>query len=361
MRYLTKKNTNIEWATILEPSVWIGKFLRTKPFESGKATGMEIDKTSWTIAQITNPTATIKIWDFQNQFMDFTGTRPLSFEEIKNLPKYDIVIGNPPYKLRTTKQRNLWDLPKVDRFEDYFMIRWLDMLKPWWIMTVVVPSSFMDKWNYTAKQMLQDRWMLIDAYRLPNKAFTNTDVGTDILVFKKQQSTAPEMMDQIKIMSNWERFKNNPDKILWEQYEWTDQRWKPKMFVKWSPDNVLNIIKQWIENTSTWFSAKIQKAVEDKMVELWPLTITNLVTSKQEIIETPKIEIKNPITEAKKSLITKKEMPVVNNIKQQTWLFDQPTPKQEIQIIDKIIEPKVEPIPEWLSNNNQYSLRNTMS
>jgi hypothetical protein len=55
--------------------------------------------------------------------MDFTGNKALSLDEIDRLPKYDIVIGNPPYKLRTTKQRNLGDLSKVDRFEDYFMIR----------------------------------------------------------------------------------------------------------------------------------------------------------------------------------------------------------------------------------------------
>ena len=42
--------------------------------------------------------------------MDFTKTRALSNAEIEKLPKYDVVIGNPPYKERTTKQRNLGDL-----------------------------------------------------------------------------------------------------------------------------------------------------------------------------------------------------------------------------------------------------------
>ena len=75
-----------------------------------KATGLEINKTSGTIAKILNPNAEIKIGDYQDTFMDFTKTRALSNAEIEKLPKYDVVIGNPPYKERTTKQRNLGDL-----------------------------------------------------------------------------------------------------------------------------------------------------------------------------------------------------------------------------------------------------------
>lgn len=353
MRYLAKKYWYKESATILEPSAWIGRFIRNKPMWTWKATWYEIDKTSWTIAAITNPDALIKIWDYQDQFMDFTWTRPLSLQEIKDKPKYDIVIWNPPYKERTTKQRNLWDLKHVNRFEDYFMIRWLQQLNLWWTMTVIVPSSFLDKPHYAAKQTMQDIWIqLVDAYRLPNKTFPNTDVGTDILVFKKLWwQLESETMIQFQLMSNWERFKQNPSKILWEVWERTNRFWKLETFVKWEPKDVLNIIKE-----------DIKEKVETTSNEINKLTMTDPITSKQEPItnsnisniEKPTIEKKPLITQKTKSAepTTTKEISqpksTINTIS--WWLFDIPTEKEAIKVADKILNPIVEEPPKWLSN-----------
>ena len=78
-------------STVLEPSSGIGRFAENR---NNLFTLIELDKTSARIARILHPDAEVIQGAFQSQFYDETGT-------VKNknyeLPKYDLVIGNPPY------------------------------------------------------------------------------------------------------------------------------------------------------------------------------------------------------------------------------------------------------------------------
>jgi hypothetical protein len=74
---------------------------------------------------------------------------------------------------------------KLSRYEEYFLKRSLELTKEGGIVAMVVPSGFLrGKIDY-AKKEIAELGTIVDAYRLPNKSFETTDIGTDIVIFKK--------------------------------------------------------------------------------------------------------------------------------------------------------------------------------
>ena len=203
-------NLNWNWTKkVFEPTSWIGRFFELAP-EWVSLSWMELDKTSWTIAKVLHPNADIKIWDFQDIFVDKFWRKKDIWESFWTWWwKFDVVIGNPPYWLRATRQKWLWEKKDFGRQEDYFIDRWLDLLEDNWTLVYIVPSSFLKNINANAKESIASKWKLVDAYRLPEWVFEDTTIWTDILVFKK---TKWEVLDLMK--DNF--FQKNPGKILWE-------------------------------------------------------------------------------------------------------------------------------------------------
>jgi type I restriction-modification system DNA methylase subunit len=68
------------------------------------------------------------------------------------------------------------------------MMRGVDLLKPGGLLVFIIPNTFLSNDNkYNAfKEKLNRKAELIDAYRLPNKIFSNTDISTDIIILKKR-------------------------------------------------------------------------------------------------------------------------------------------------------------------------------
>lgn len=184
--------------------------------------------------------------------------------------EYDVVIGNPPYKARTSMQRTYGELKDFDRFEDYFIARGLDMLKEDGVLVYIVPSSFLSKWWTLAKMEIAKKWVLLDAYRLPEWSFGDTKVGTDIVVFKKESN--PSANDNT--LSNGSFFNKNPDKVLGEVTERKNKYGRDETFVKWDKnavdnikvyeDDVLNMSDDPItSNPLPWFMEGITSAVKE--------------------------------------------------------------------------------------------------
>lgn len=166
--------------SVLEPSCGIGRFLHYFSPEE-KVVGVEIDKTSYTIAKANFPSFEFLHQSFNNLFVDRRGN-PVSFK-----PEYALVIGNPPYgefKGRGTVQEK--KITKANTYVDYFITRGLDLLRPGGILCYVVPSAFLDGDETKVKKMILQKADLVDAYRLPRRVFDQTDIGTDIVVFKKK-------------------------------------------------------------------------------------------------------------------------------------------------------------------------------
>jgi hypothetical protein len=176
---------------VLEPSCGIGEFIKYAP-EQHLVTGYEINQFSAKICSILYPNATIESKYFETLFIKNNDTIK---DKTKDLKKYSLVIGNPPYGTMEGKYAGMGEksYTKSNNYIDYFISRGLDLLESNGILIYIIGAEvafggepFLQKPNSPVKQNIALKADIVDAYRLPNGLFETTDVLTDIIVFKKK-------------------------------------------------------------------------------------------------------------------------------------------------------------------------------
>ncbi len=166
---------------IIDPSVGVGNFFGLMPPEMRQGStlhGCELDILTSQIVAALYPSAKIaKATGFQDYAV------PAGY--------FDMVTGNPPFGSQ----------PIVDEansvysgwsIHNYFFAKSIEMLRPGGIMPMVVSHSFLDKLDPHVRQWISRRAELVSGVRLPNTAFkenANTEVVTDILIFKRLDET----------------------------------------------------------------------------------------------------------------------------------------------------------------------------
>lgn len=188
--------------TVLEPTAGIGRFADNRPKNSFIL--HEQDETAARIAAILHPNAKIINAPFQAQFFDETQR---VHQKNHKLPQFDLVIGNPPYGVYSDKWKGLGEGTDHNRYEEYFIDKGLDSLSDKGLLAFVVPSGFLRTKQDKIKEKIAEKGNLIDAYRLPNKAFPTTEVGTDIIIIRKEKG-------RVEDFCNDKFFLRNRDKIL---------------------------------------------------------------------------------------------------------------------------------------------------
>jgi len=211
-------------AIILEPAVGSGRFLEMIPAQTiYDVVAYDVDKTSYTVCKVLYPDFDIRLGSFESLFFD--DKRHIGLLGVDQT--YDLVIGNPPYREYVSEYAPLGEKKATGAFtfDQYFIARGIDVLKPGGLLIYVVPNSFMhnDRKYNDFKNSLMEKADLIDAYRLPNGVFETTEVGTDILVFRKKVSTKAEggfirhadrsLAEQVKVFNEEGKvfFKMNED------------------------------------------------------------------------------------------------------------------------------------------------------
>ena len=289
-KYKTDKGDDMYY--VLEPTVWTGRFIRDRKNEMYE--WHEIDKVPWTIAQILHPMAYIRIWDFEDNFMDFTGRRPQ--ERAGN--KLDIVVWNPPYSQRISKQQKAWLEPNIKRSEEFFIKKWIDVLKDWWILAMVVPSTFLSNPMTYAKEQIFNNATLIDAYRLPEWVFPYTQVGTDIVVFKKVKGIFRENK-----LSDNKRFEEHPEKILGEVKERVNRFGKLEKYVDWWDhplDKLHAIYEDWkVVDTPKEQAQNYNPPKTEERTDVKEKTTTEVTGTKNKVTSKP-VEKKKPVKKSNK-------------------------------------------------------------
>lgn len=231
--------------TVLEPSAGVGKFANNRP--NNIFTMHELDETSARINKILHPDANIIQGAYQKQFFDEHGiSRKTDFVQ----PKYDVVIGNPPYGKYLDEWKGKGEGKEFDRYEEYFISKGLEALKDEnSVMAFVVPSGFLNNANDKQKHLIASKGILVDAYRLPVGAFPTTEVGTDIIIMKNRElcidETYGERWENLDkeqredvVYTEWQRISNgryfdeHPDKVLGEVKTRTNRFGKLEEYVK---------------------------------------------------------------------------------------------------------------------------------
>lgn len=236
--------------SVLEPSVGTGNFINASKnlSENISVNSFEINETSAKIAKILHPEITVNLRSFETGFIFENGTKknPENFSE-----KYDLVLGNPPYGEHRGIYKGLGEESKISKYEDYFVKRSLDSLKPNGILAMVLPSGWMNR------QKKLKSAELLEAYRLPAGAFSGTKIGTDIVILKKTSD---------KLSRDYsDYFEKNSAHILGSIKEKTNRFGKYEEYVSGSLEDALAILEQLQNNKK---QVRIGNLFEDLYAEI---------------------------------------------------------------------------------------------
>lgn len=180
--------------SVLEPSAGTGNFLKYFSKET-PITTYEINPIQYEVMKILYPNATHHNKAFEYMFLTGAKMRTSVKGKVNNLPKYDLVIGNPPYGKYKSPEAGYGErtYTKADNYIDYFISRGLDVTKQGGLLIFVIGTEpakggrlFTDKPMYKAKQLIEEKADLIDGIKLWQGIFARTDVMTEILVFRKK-------------------------------------------------------------------------------------------------------------------------------------------------------------------------------
>lgn len=179
---------------VLEPSFGRGVFfdvLSNNGISDENFYGFEIYKPSFDYVKEKYPKANLINSNFEYQFIDKE-----IFLKKNNIEKslkfantqFDLAIGNPPYGKHKSPHSYYFDERLQIRYEGFFIYLSLKKLKKGGLLVFIINSLWLqngDKYNWQ-KEQIAKYGDLVDAYRLPNKIFSDTDIATDIVVFKRK-------------------------------------------------------------------------------------------------------------------------------------------------------------------------------
>ncbi|WP_417430015.1 helicase-related protein [Halpernia sp.] len=282
---------NKDEISVLEPSVGTGQFINAAEGLAIKTnvTAFEINKITAKIAKIFHPEVEINLRSFETEFIDEKGIKK---DVTKFSEKYDLVIGNPPYGEHRGLYKGLGEESKILKYEDYFIKRGVDSLKEGGILAMVVPSGWINR------QKNMNNAEVLNAYRLPSGAFAGTQIGTDIIILKKDNKSINQNLSDY--------FQSNPQNILGEIREKTNRFGRLEFYIHGNLEEALGLLnnlgnkKETVRIGNLFEDLDInenitekKKKAEDVVPEI-PMIIVNKTLNeneklKQEVLE--KLEI----------------------------------------------------------------------
>lgn len=247
---------------VVEPSAGIGRFLAGA--KGSTIVALETNPVSAKIARVLYPDARIINNPFESLFIDEKGKKKYVKAEAT------VVIGNPPYGIHRGKYKGLGEEPKIGRYEDYFIKRSMDITVEGGVVAMIVPSGFLRGKEYYAKKEIVKLGYLADAYRLPNKSFGTTDIGTDILIFKKDRTEDNSRMEDI-VQDGF--FVKNPEKVLGTETQ-KQGKFGMEPFVEGSLEDALSRINN-EKQEGAIVEAEVEESVE--VADEFPETVKKAV------------------------------------------------------------------------------------
>lgn len=214
--YKVMAKLGFKQGNILEPSCGVGNFIGMLPkdMQGSKFYGVELDKTSASIAQQLYQNASVTAKPYEETDL------PDSF--------FDAVVGNVPFG----------DFKVVDKrydknnflIHDYFFAKSLDKLRAGGVMCLITSKGTMDKENPSVRKYIAARAELLGAIRLPDNTFkgnAGTEVTSDVIILQKRDRIVDIESDWIYLDTDENGIKMNsyfvvhPEMIIGEMVEQT--------------------------------------------------------------------------------------------------------------------------------------------
>ena len=177
-------------ANVLEPSMGSGRFL-TLGSANYKYTGIDLDTTTYKIAQALHPNQNLANGDYLKT--PFTPNQ------------FDLVVGNPPYGETKVAYKDMNGL----NLHSAFMMKNIDLAKENGIIAQVVSASFLDSptaQSYKARIEMVKKAKVAGVLRLPSDSFSGTSLATDMIILQKREKPlSQEQIDQREALSVAER------------------------------------------------------------------------------------------------------------------------------------------------------------
>lgn len=163
--------TGFTGGRVLEPGCGGGVFMRTAP-DTACMVGVERDRTSADICQLSNPGATVIA---------------SPFESARVGDGFDAAIGNVPFgNVRVHDPAVPWEMR--NSLHDYFIYRTVRLLRPGGVAVLLTSRFTMDKRSHDARERIGEDADLVGAFRLPAGALGGgtTDAVADVLILRRK-------------------------------------------------------------------------------------------------------------------------------------------------------------------------------
>ncbi|WP_318493243.1 Eco57I restriction-modification methylase domain-containing protein [Photobacterium leiognathi] len=160
----------------VEPSCGKGVFLQSSPTNT-IMTGVELDKTSSTVAKLLHPQHEVLNSNFE--------------KAVKSLHNADLVIGNPPFGVRGSSKNDNNSYSSIERAEEFFIESSLGIMKEKALLAFIVPTRIVDNTNLKEwREKIADYAEFLGAVRLPSGEFkeSGTTIPVDLVFFKSYSS-----------------------------------------------------------------------------------------------------------------------------------------------------------------------------
>lgn len=173
--------------TVLDPAAGTGAFIRCAPNPKAVET-FEVNPVAARICALTNPEVNIYQQSFETALLEAPNYRKRCAKGswLKGYP-FDLIIGNPPYGKYQTKYKTMFKEPHLRRFEHFFLLYGMELLKPGGLMVIITMQSFLQtRFAYSKiKHRMGEITELVDAYTIP-PVFPRTKLSADILVMRRK-------------------------------------------------------------------------------------------------------------------------------------------------------------------------------
>jgi DNA-binding protein Fis len=210
-KVLGKYITLNEDMRVLEPAAGIGRFVEGA-YGKADIDALEINDTTARILKLLYPDTNVFNKQFETLFTTERGTQ----REVKE--QYEVVVGNPPYGEHRGRYLGMGEEASIKKYEEYFIKRSLDLTKKDGIVAMLVPSGILRTTLSKSKERISALGDLVLAYRFPNGIFDTTEIGTDLLVFRKNTtSDETDIYNRTNRMSNDNYFAKNTGNVLGEE------------------------------------------------------------------------------------------------------------------------------------------------